>query len=133
MNETERTRRRVVTASTRRPPTTLQAIRVVFEEDREADASYLEENEFKSRLAEYKRGEFKFVYVQAEADVVIAGIGQRLVSGGRLEIESDTEEALLDEMIAEEWESLRNVLKTVGVPTEQLPLAVKRGWIEWRT
>jgi len=48
-------------------------------------------------------------------------------------IESDSEDEYLDEIIAREWEALRAVLKTVGVPTDQLPLEVQREWIEWRT
>ena len=58
---------------------------------------------------------------------------QTLRSGGLNGIESDSEQDELDEIIHEEWSRLRDVLKTVGVPTDQLPLEVDRSWVEWRT
>src|SRR5512143_1062878 len=133
MNDSERTRRRVVAASARRPVVRLQAIRVVFEQDPEPDASYLDQDEFEDRRTEYKRGKFNFVSARAEAEVNIEGVLQTLTSGGLNGIESDSEQEYLDEIIAEEWKTLRNVLKTVGVPTAELPLEVDPAWVEWRT
>ena len=127
------TRRRVVEAPTRRPPAELQSVRVIFEEDPDPDTSYLEQDEFEDRLAAYKRGEFHFVGVRAEAEVLIAETVQTLRSPGLYGIESDTDEEELDGLAAEQWTGLRAVLKTVGVPTDQLPLAPNREWIEWRT
>lgn len=123
----------MVAASARRPVVRLQAIRVVFEQDPEPDASYLDQDEFEDRRAEYKRGRFNFVSARAEAEVNIEGVLQTLTSGGLNGIESDSEQEYLDEIIAEEWKTLRNVLKTVGVPTAELPLEVDPGWVEWRT
>ena len=126
-------RRRVVAAPARRPPAELRQVRIVVESDPDPDASYLEQDEFENRLAAYKRGEFELQGVRAEAEVVIEGIPQTLTSGGLYGIESDSDDEYFDEIVAKEWETLRAVLKTVGVPTEQLPLDVKREWIEWRT
>jgi hypothetical protein len=124
--------RRVVEARARRPPTELKSVRVIFEEDLDPDVSYLEQEDFEDRLAAHKRGEFNFVGVRAEAEVVIEGTPQTLTSPGTWGIESDTDDGSLGQLIDEEWKVLRDVLKAVGVPTEQLPLDVKREWIEWR-
>lgn len=117
----------------RRSPAELRLIRVVFEQDPDASEKYLEGLEgLEERLAEYKRGEFDFVCVRAVAEVRIEGIDQVLTSGGMYAIESDSEPEHLEELVAAEWAGLRNVLKTVGVPTAQLPNEVDRKWIEWR-
>ena len=122
-------RRRVVAAPARRPQAELRAVRVIIEEDPSPDASYLNEN----GMAAYKSGDFHFVCAYAEADVTIRGVDQTLTSGtGVGSIESDAEE-YIDQVVEHEWGVLRNVLKTVGVPTDQLPLEVDRTWIEWRT
>jgi hypothetical protein len=106
---------------------------VVFEPDQDANVSYLKHEGLEERLAAYEQDEFNLVCVRAEAEVIIEEIPQTLTSGGMPGIESDSEDEYLDEIIAREWEALRAVLKTVGVPTDQLPLDVKREWIEWRT
>jgi hypothetical protein len=132
MSSLERTRRRVVAAQARRPAVKLQAVRVIFDQDPDPDTSYLDQDGFAERRAEYKSGLFFFVSARAEADVVIEGILQTLQSGGLNGIESDSEQEYLDEIAAEEWKALRGVLKTVGVPTSELPLEVDPSWIEWR-
>jgi hypothetical protein len=124
-------RRRVVAAPARRID--LHSVRVLIEQDPDADVSYLEQDEFEDRLASYKRGEFELVGVRAQADVVIEGVLQVLESGGTYGIESDSEEEYFEQIFVQEWESLRTVLKTVGVPTDKLPLEVDRAWIEWKT
>lgn len=106
-------RRCVVEAPTRRPPAELRAVHVIFEPDIEHDG-------------------VSFMRAHAEAEVVIEGVSQTLTSGGMWGIEDDAEDEYLDQIIEQEWETLRVVLKTVGVPTGQLPLAVEREWIEWR-
>lgn len=126
-------RRRAVSVPVRRPPVELKSVRVFFDEDPDADVSYLEQDDFEDRLASYRRGGFHFVGVRIEAEVSVAETVQRLVSPGLAGIESDTDETELDRIIDEEWVSLRTVLKTIGVSTEQLPLAVDRAWVEWRT
>jgi hypothetical protein len=124
-------RRRTVVAATRRP--VLRLVRVIVEADPEPDVSYLEQEDFEDRSLAYKKGDFSFVGVRAEAEVVIEDVLQTLTSGGLYGVESDSEDEYIDEIAAREWEALRGVLKAVGVPTEQLPLDVQREWIEWRT
>lgn len=123
-------RRRVVAASARRPE--LRAVRVIFEDDPDPDASFLEQEDFEDRLKAYKRGEFGFVGVRVEAQIRIAETEQTLTSPGVWGIESDHEDGR-DEIVSEEWKALRDVLKAVGVSTEQLPLEVDPKWVEWRT
>lgn len=107
-------------------------MRVVFEPDPDPEASYLEQDEFEDRRATYEGGEWRLVGCHAEAEVLIAETRQTLRSNGLSGIESDSEQEYLDEIIHGEWSRLRDVLKTVGVPTDQLPLEVEREWIEWR-
>lgn len=126
-------RRRVVVAPARRAPAELRAIRVIVEEDPDPDTSYLDQDDFEERRAAYKAGEFRFVGVRAEAEVVIEETDQVLSSPGLWGIESDLGEEDLDRIVSEEWAALRSVLKTVGVATDQLPLEADRAWIEWRT
>jgi hypothetical protein len=133
MNDPQRTRRRVVAVPARRPPAELRALRVVVKEDLDPDVSYLEQEEFEERLAEYRRGEFGFVVVRAEAEVIIGGTDQILTSPGLAGIENDAPPEEIEQIAAEEWAALRDVLKAVGVSTEQLPLELDREWIEWRT
>jgi hypothetical protein len=138
MSDTPRARRRVVAAPARRPPAELtgaRPIRVVVEHDPDPDVSYLDQDEFEDRRAQYERGEFDHVGVRAEADVVIEGTVQTLASPGLWGVESDSGEEYVVGVAVEEYEQLRKVLKTIGVPTAQLPEASEstvRDWIEWR-
>ena len=126
-------RTRSYEAGQHRSPVRLAAVRVVRDEDTDPDVSYLEQSEFKGRLAEYKRGKLHFYEMRVEADVELEGGVHAVISStGVAGIESDTTEEELDDLIVEEWRSLRAALKTVGVPTAELPIEVPREWIEWR-
>lgn len=125
-------RRRTVHAA-RKPPAELREVRVVVVEDTDPDPSYLDQEEFEDRREAYQRGDFYFVGVRAEAEVVIEGTLQTLQSGGLWGIESDSERSYFEEVANEEWSQLRDVLKTVGVATKQLPLKADPEWIDWGT
>lgn len=127
------TARRTVVAAPRRPTVELRAVRVVVDADPDADDSYLRHEGLEERRATYRRGEFGFIYVRAEADVTIEEIPQTLTSAGLGGIEDDSEDEYTDEIISTEWHALRNVLKAVGVSTDRLPLEVDPEWVEWRT
>lgn len=136
MSDSPRARRRVVAAPARRAPADLQSIRVVIEHDPDPDVSFLDQDEFKDQREAYARGEFDFVGVRAEADVLIEDTLQTLTSPGLWGVESDSGEEYLVSVAVEEYEQLRKVLKTIGVPTAQLPAAAAetvRAWIEWRS
>lgn len=126
------TRRRTVVEAPRRPRVELRAVRVIVEPDPEADTGYLEHEGLEERRASYELEEFTFLRARAEAEVTIEEIPQVLTSVGLGGIESDSEDEYTDEIVAREWKALRDVLKAVGIPTEQLPLEVDPEWIEWR-
>lgn len=109
-------------------------MRVIFEHDPNPETSYLEQDEFRERREAYGRDEWFLIGCRVEADVVIAPetVMQTLRSSGLNGIESDSEQDELDEIAHQEWMRLRDVLKAVGVSTEQLPLEVDREWVEWR-
>lgn len=125
-------RRRTVHAA-RKPPAELREIRVVILEDTDPDPSYLDQEGFEDRREAYQRGDFYFVGMRAEAEVVIEGTVQTLDSMGIWGVESDSGDAFFNELANEEWDQLRTVLKTVGVATKQLPLKADPEWIEWST
>lgn len=127
-------RTRSYEAGRHRSPVRLKSVRVVRDEDADADVSYLHQDGFKGRLAEYKRGKLHFYEMHVEADVELEdGVTALVTSTGIGGIESDTTEEELDALIVEEWRVLRSALKTVGVSTEDLPLEVDPTWVEWRT
>lgn len=132
-------RRRVVEASPRRPTVELQAIHVIVERDENPDASYLDQPEFADHKKAYKRGDFGFLRVRAEAELlvgdaaqVIGGVGTGGIERNLVDSDPDLEDEI-GEIAAEEYVELRKVLKTIGVPTAQLPGDLDSRWIEWRT
>jgi len=104
----------------RRSPIELRGIRVALAPDPFA------------RPTPYRRGECRYLYVIAEADVAIEEIQQVLTSAGLYGIDSSAPDETLEEFASQEWIALRKVLTAVGVPTAELPLEVDRAWIEWR-
>jgi hypothetical protein len=128
------TRKRVVVveATRKRPAPEVQSISVLVLPDEDPDVSYLDQEEFTDRREAYQRGDFTFVGVRAQAEVVIEGIVQTIVSGGLWGIESDAD-AYIEEVAGEEYSDLRKILTSIGVSTSQLPSSMDRKWIEWRT
>jgi hypothetical protein len=126
-------RTRSYEAGQHRSPVRLSAVRVVRDLDENPDVSYLEQSGFKGRLAEYRRGKLHFYEMRVEAEVKLDdGVRAFVMSPGIAGIESDTTEEELDELVVEEWRALRTALKTVGVPTAELPIEVDPTWVEWR-
>jgi hypothetical protein len=129
---TDPPRRPRVVEVARKPPAELRSIRVVVEADPDPDVAFLDQEELADRRDAYRRGEFSFIGLRIEAEVLIAGTTQVLESPGLWGIESDTDEDSLTQIAEEEWAVIRAVLKTIGVPTSELPLEMDREWIEWR-
>jgi hypothetical protein len=125
-------RRVVVEAARKRRSPELQAIRVLVLPDEDPDTSFLDQGEFSDRKAAYRRGDFSFVGVRAQAEITVDGILQTIVSGGLWGVESDAGDAYLLEVAGEEYHDLRRILKTLGVPTSELPAEVDPKWMEWR-
>jgi hypothetical protein len=127
------THKRVVVEATRkRRSPKLHAIQVIVMPDDDPDISFLDQDEFEDRKEAYRRGDFSFVGVRAEAEVVVDGIVQNITSGGLWGVESDSGDEYIKEIAGEEYNDLRQILKTLGVPTSELPAEVDPKWIEWR-
>ncbi len=93
----------------------IREVRIVTRFDDDPDTSYLEQEGFEDRLEEYRRGDFAFIGLWTEADVIIEGIIQTLSSGGLWGIESDSQRSYVDEVAKEELSQLRDVLEGIGV------------------
>jgi len=127
------TRKRVVVeAARKRRSPELQAIRVLVLPDEDPDTSFLDQDEFEDRKEAFRRGDFSFVGVRAEAEITVDGISQTIVSGGLWGVESDAGDEYIKEVAGEEYTDLRRILKTLGVPTSELPAEVEQNQIEWR-
>lgn len=88
--------------------------------DSSPDPSYLEQEGFEDRLAEYRRGEFGYVGVRASVEVQIPNrnLGyyvQRFESPGLWGIESDSGEDYFNEVFIEEEAILADMLEALGV------------------
>jgi len=119
------TRKRVVEVPRKRSAPEVQSIHVRVMGDEDPDTSFLDQDEFADRREAYQRGEFSFVGVRAEAQVVIEGIVQTLTSGGMWGIESDSDEAYIKDVALEEYDNLRDILKAVGVSTAEVPVGTR--------
>jgi hypothetical protein len=134
------THKRVVVEATRkRRSPELLAIRVLVLPDENPEASFWdqdtdpdEQNDYEDRKEAYRRGDFSFVGVRAEAEITVDGIIQTIVSGGLWGIESDAGDEYMQEVAGDEYNDLRKILKTLGVPTSELPNEVDVKQIEWR-
>ena len=127
-------RKRVVDVRRRTQPQ-LHSIKVLVLPDEDPDPSYLDQDEFEDRKEAFQRGDFHFIGIRAEAVVAVEGILQTLTSGGLWGVESDSGDDYIEGVAVEEYEALRDVLKSIGVSTAQLPVADRetvRSWIEWR-
>ena len=128
------TPKRVVVEAERRKRSAvaLNSILVLVLPDEEPDTSFLDQDEFSDRREEFRRGDFSFVGVRAEAEITVDGITQTIVSGGLWGIESDVGDAYIKGVAQEEFTDLRKILKTLGVPTSEMPTELETKQIEWR-
>jgi hypothetical protein len=127
------TRKRVVVeAARRRRSPELVSVKALVLPDEDPDVSFLDQDEFEDRKEEYHRGDFSFVGVRAEAEIVVDGIIQTITSGGLWGVESDAGDEYIKEVSQEEYNDLRKILKTLGIPTSELPAQVDAKQIEWR-
>lgn len=87
--------------------------------DADPDASFLEQEGFEDRLAEYRRGDFHFIAVRAQVELRIpAGptghsIVQVVQSPGLWGIESDSDVSYFEEVFQRECEVLTDMLKAM--------------------
>ncbi len=90
------------------------------------DVSYLETEGFQERRQQYDNGDFGFIGIQAEAEIVVAGVCQTITSGGLWGIESDSTPDYLSEIEQEEIEQLQEILHALGFPSEVISEHLQR-------
>lgn len=87
--------------------------------DSDPDTSWLEQNGWEERLAEYHDGGFGFVGVRASVDIDIPqgtySIQQTISTPGLWGIESDSGEEYLNQVFSEESSTLVEMLAALGV------------------
>ena len=85
------------------------------------DASYLETPDFEDRFQQYRNGDFSFIGISAEAEIVVNGVCQTITSGGLWGIESDSDQQYLSEVEQEEVDQLKAILQSLGFSDNELP------------
>ena len=93
--------------------------------DEDPDTSYLEQDGFEKRLAEYRNSDFWFIGIRAKAAVAINSTWQQVTSGGLWGIESDSDPEYLKSIELEELNSLRGILHELGFSKRAIAAAVK--------
>ena len=126
------TRKRVVEAPRKRSAPQVRAIKALVLPDEDPDTSWMDDPENADRREAYENGDFTFIGVMAEAEIVVEGVIQHIRSGGLWGTESDSGEEYIREIAADEYADLRKILTSIGVSTSQLPTEFDPKWIEWR-
>lgn len=98
----------------------IESVKVRTIPDGSPDASYLEQEGFEERLAQYRAGEFNFIGVQVEARINVNGLSQKISSGGLWGIEDDSSQEHLDEVAQEELQELKSQLAALDFSQDQL-------------
>jgi hypothetical protein len=78
-----------------------------------------------ARMCSLMDGEFEFIGIGAEAEVVVEGVCQTIHSGGLWGIESDSDESYLREIEQEQLGELRDQLYALGFSKRAIAAAVK--------
>ena len=78
------------------------------------DARYLESPEFEDRLQQYQQGDFDFIGIRVEAEILVNDVRQTIASGGLWGIESDSDGAYFSEIEKEETRELGLILTSLG-------------------
>lgn len=123
---------------TRRKPLIVNRadFRRVVVDHADPDTSYLEQDGFEERLADFKRGDFSFIGVRAAVEVCIPSkrLGPRatiermptlIESPGCWGVESDASEEDLREIYEEECATLEHMLTALGVKVTNEPAPVR--------
>lgn len=103
---------------------TLDAVRMMTPYDESPDTSWLEDQpEWADRLAAYRRDEFAFVGVYAEATLTVGGQRMVVTSPGLWGIEDDSGPEYLAEVYREELGELAHLLAPFGITLDDLTAA----------
>jgi hypothetical protein len=85
------------------------------------DTSYLESPGFEDRYQQYQNGDFAFIGIRSEAEIVVHGVCQVITSGGLWGIESDSDRQYQTEIEQEEVDQLKAMLQSLGFSDSELP------------
>ena len=77
------------------------------------------------RMERLQRGDWAYVGVRADAEIVVDGVAQEITSGGLWGIESDSDRAYLAEIDGEQLTELRLQLRALGFGTRAISAAFK--------
>jgi hypothetical protein len=86
--------------------------------DSDPDTSYLEQEGFENRLLAYRRGEFEYIGIRAEAEILTRGCYQSITSAGIWGVESDSHPNYISTLEREQLEELNGYLDDLGVERE---------------
>ena len=86
------------------------------------DTSYLESPDFADRYQQHQNGDFSFIGIRAEAEIVVNGVCQTITSGGLWGIESDSDRHYLSEIEQEEVDQLKAILQSLRFSDPEIPV-----------
>lgn len=93
--------------------------------DSDPDTSYLEQAGFEDRLEQYNDGQFSFIGIRADADVVVDNTVQHITSGGLWGIEDDSTREYLKTIEEEQMAELKGQLLALGFSKRAISKAFK--------
>ena len=87
--------------------------------DNDPDYSYLEQEGFENKLKAFENGDFFYIGIKAEAEIITSYDGKnwlinKITSGGLWGIESNSGEDYLEEVRLEEERELKDILLKFG-------------------
>jgi hypothetical protein len=77
------------------------------------------------RMESLNRGDWGYIGVRANAEIIVDGVSQDISSGGLWGIESDSDRAYLTEIDGEQLSELRDQLRALGFGTRAISAAFK--------
>jgi len=110
----------------------VEQIRLVMEHDPDPDPSGLEREAeegdayAKKRLAAYEEGDWQYVGIFAEAEIIVKGTVQTIRTPGLWNTESDSGRTYLDEIGREEYADLKDILRSLGA--KEIPALSTAKW-----
>jgi hypothetical protein len=93
--------------------------------DSDPDTSYLTQEGFEDRCAEYHNGAFEFIGIRASASIRVGNFLQSITSGGLWGIESDSDKPYLKEIEDEQLSELRDIRHELGFSKRAISTAIK--------
>lgn len=77
------------------------------------------------RMENLQRGDWSYLGIRADAEIIVDGVSQDISSGGLWGVESDSDRAYLAEIDGEQLSELRDQLRALGFGTRAISAAFK--------